>query len=61
MSRPLFGPARKHLGHPATTRFLDSLMTDEERQEQQRLQANNAAVKELINEMLDRREAEKAS
>lgn len=60
MNRPLFGPERKTLGHPATTRFLDRL-DEEERAEVRRLEALNAAVGRHINEMLDRRDAEKAS
>lgn len=40
MSRPLFGPARRTLGDPKTTAYLDSLMTDEER-DAQRIRERN--------------------
>lgn len=60
MTRPVFGPARQTLGHPATTRFLDQLWPDEVAEREQR-ERNEAAVKRHINEMLDRRDAEKAS
>lgn len=43
MTRPIFGPARQTLGHPATTRFLDSLMTDEER-DAQRVRERNEEI-----------------
>lgn len=39
MSRPLFGPAQQTLGHPATTRFLDSF-----RDEDANIEARNNAI-----------------
>jgi len=60
MGRPLFGPDRKHLGHPATTRFLDRLDEEERREEARRL-ASKRIVDAEIQAMLDRQDAQKAS
>jgi len=57
MARPTFGPDRQTLGHPATTRYLDNLMTEEERQAEKRRLAGKLIVDAEIQAWLDRQES----
>lgn len=56
MSRPTFGPEKRTLGHPATTRLIDRLWPEEVAERDQR-ERNHQIVTREIQAYLDRKEA----